>query len=125
MDVKGATLVEAMVALQKAQLHNLPPLALTIMPKAVDKYAASLAITNKHIVKELQQSIDETLEMARTTKCSGCLLHCIVNMRGEAVRASVQAEMKEYRGLVGKTKEQKLLHPVLYKKAQDILKGQS
>ena len=80
------------------------------------------SIDLKAVDKELDKELAGLVQRASTTKAEGCLLYNILNEK-ERLRETIQAEMKAFRGVVGKEAEKDLLLPLLLEKVQLVLKG--
>eukprot|EP00971_Amphidinium_carterae_P165975 3289765-Amphidinium_carterae.1 len=96
-----------------------------LWPQAFTALQAIYAITGKMIAKEVDEKNQKLVKVARVTKAAGCLLHALLNVKGDQCRLLVQAELKEVRQHIGKGMESSLLNPVLYNKASAVLKGAS
>eukprot|EP00971_Amphidinium_carterae_P348345 6490443-Amphidinium_carterae.2 len=76
---------------------------------------------------QLLKDVQNTVRVARTTKATGCLVHCIMEHSGDGLQArkGIQAELKDFRAHVGVKQEEKLLHKLIWSKVQSVLKGSS
>ena len=95
-------------------------------PQAFQSYKLALEVAFKEVGAETTKDCDAVLEAAFTSKASGCLLSILAQPSDLATaRTNVKAEVLSFRARVGKDKEKRLLHPVLWDRAQLVLSGQS
>eukprot|EP00971_Amphidinium_carterae_P352173 6492462-Amphidinium_carterae.1 len=103
--------------------------------KLFDVDPKELALSALHKILEVmslamdpqeQSDASALKKLARVTKCSGCLLHTLCKpgkAANEVLHTAVQSELRELRNALGTKAEQTLLHPALWSKVSQVLKG--
>eukprot|EP00971_Amphidinium_carterae_P331885 6465706-Amphidinium_carterae.5 len=83
-----------------------------------------MAACSKEPATELASSVESLMIAGRGTKCAGCLLDALSSdAQGTKLRALVKAEVVEFRGYAGKSKETDVLPKKLLERVQAVLGG--
>ena len=96
-------------------------LPLCLDDQADKLYNQTLAIMGVSVRKELAKKISDVLLKAGVAKASGCMVNVLLNEKDpELLRATIQAELREFRGHVGKHNEKKLLNGLVWDKLSKL-----
>ena len=85
-------------------------------------YKDAMHLAGKPLDGDLVTRTDAAIDLAATTKAEGVLLRTFATVNDSApLRTQVQAEMVALRGVVGKLREKKTLHPLVQQRVRDAL----
>ena len=103
-----------------------------MLPKIVPTHAALevmqlnakvLSIMGKELPKTVSDAVATAISRSRVTQTCGCLLSAMSsNKEKSVIRSQVQAELQQFRGWVGKGMDKSMLPPLIWDKAQAVLK---